>query len=465
MKYKLTKSILGITFIMFFISCNKNKKLILKSNKKNVQVKVSNENKLYKWNLNKALNPDENQITIRNNDSVNVMYVSDIDSIKFNIKNGTKINFDIVVLKDTFSQQILGISYIPKANYSNKFQSKKKGKIDFSVPELYELVNVIVALTNKGIEDKERVNKNTEYYKSMLDNFSSYRNHDIVEKFNKFINQKHDYFLRTNGITYNLEYDNKITKSNQYNRAVYNDKNPNYLHPYLEGLQDFAVKTNFKKFYNSNKEYYRSVITEIKSEIDIPNMLMWLQENFPDIKYEYHNIIVSPLTGNTQGIIMYENNNFKELQIHIGLPHVNNTKVSKQSELIVKGDIIFSELNHGYLNKEADKYLEEINAALNSKRSLLVTNKYGVGYYGRSSELFKEYMNWGLIALRYIDNCPKEDLALLMKKNIAYMKNKRGFKVYDKFQNYLVLLYQNLDEKETVADLYPQIIKWFSKLK
>ena len=309
------------------------------------------------------------------------------------MKNGTKINFDIVVSKDTFSQQILGIPYIPKANYSNKFQSKKKGRIDFSVPELYELVNVVVALTNKGIEDKERVNKNTEYYKSVIGNFSSYRDHDIVERFNKFINQKHDYFLRTNGITYNLEY-NKITKSNQYNRAVYNDKNPNYLYPYLEGLQDFAVKTNFKKFYNSNKEYYRSVVTEIKSEIDIPNMLIWLQKNFPYIKYEYHNIIVSPLTGNTQGIIMYDNNNFKELQIHIGLPHVNNTKVSKQSELIVKGDIIFSELNHGYLNKEADKYLKKINKALNSKRNLLVTNKYGVGYYGRSSELFKEYMNW-----------------------------------------------------------------------
>ncbi|MDD7913726.1 DUF4932 domain-containing protein [Polaribacter ponticola] len=315
------------------------------------------------------------------------------------------------------------------------------------------------------MEDKERVNKNTAYYKSVLGNFSSYRDHDIVERFNKFINQKHDYFLRTNGITYNLEYNNKITKSNQYNRAVYNDKNPNYLYPYLEGLQDFAVKTNFKKFYNSNKEYYRSVVTEIKSEIDIPNMLIWLQENFPDIKYEYHNIIVSPLTGNTQGIIMYDNNNFKELQIHIGLPHVNNTKVSRQSELIVKGDIIFSELNHGYLNKEADKYLKEINKALNSKRNLLVTNKYGVGYYGRSSELFKEYMNWGLVALRYIDNCPKEDLELLMEKNIAYMKEKRGFKVYDKFQKNLVSLYLKLDKKETVADLYPQIIEWFSKLK
>ncbi|MDD7913725.1 hypothetical protein [Polaribacter ponticola] len=126
MKYKLTKNILGIAFIMFFISCNKNKKIILKSNKKIVQVKVSNENRSYNWNLNKALNPDENEITLRNNDSVNVMYVSDIDSIKFNVKNGTKINFDIVVSKDTFSQQILGIPYIPKANYSNKFQSKKR---------------------------------------------------------------------------------------------------------------------------------------------------------------------------------------------------------------------------------------------------------------------------------------------------------------------------------------------------
>ena len=71
----------------------------------------------------------------------------------------------------------------------------------------------------------------------------------------------------------------------------------------------------------------------------------------------------------------------------------------------------------------------------------------------------------GLVALRYIDNCPKEDLELLMEKNIAYMKEKRGFKVYDKFQKYLVSLYLKLDEKETVADLYPQIIQWFSKLK
>ncbi|APG64645.1 hypothetical protein LPB136_04360 [Tenacibaculum todarodis] len=461
MKYK--KNIWGVIFIMFFISCSKNEKSILKSNKKKVQVKVINKSRIYNWNLNKELNPDENHITIRNRESVNVMYVSDIDSIMFNVKEETKINFNIVVAKDTFKQQILGVPYIPKANYSKEFKANKNGSIDFSVSELYELVNVIVALTDKGINDKERVNKNTEYYKSVLNHFSTYRNHNVVRKFNKFINQKNDYFLRTNGLTYNLGYGNKITKSNQYNRAVYNDKSPNYLSPYIEDLQDFAKRTNFKSFYLINKEYYNSVVAEIKNKIDIPNMLLWLQKNFPEIKYEYHNIVISPLTGNTQGIIMYENNNFKELQIHIGLPHVYNNKMSKLSEHIVKGDIIFSELNHGYLNKEADKYLEEINNALNSKRNLLVTSKYGKGYYGRSSELFKEYMNWGLVALRYVDNCPKEDLKMLMERNIIYMKDKRGFKMFDEFQNYLVSLYQNLDGKETIADLYPQIIQWFSK--
>ena len=74
---------------------------------------------------------------------------------------------------------------------------------------------------------------------------------------------------------------------------------------------------------------------------------------------------------------------------------------------------------------------------------------------------FDEYMNWGLVNLRYVDLVPAVEQERLMANIEQMMKNQRGFRKFPEFNQFLVALYRNRKADETVADLYPAIVEWF----
>lgn len=82
--------------------------------------------------------------------------------------------------------------------------------------------------------------------------------------------------------------------------------------------------------------------------------------------------------------------------------------------------------------------------------------------YNNVYACFNEYMNWGLVSLRYVDLAPKDELPVLLKRIEERMVTYRGFKKFAEFNQFLVSAYTNRPAAATVADLYPQIIQWFA---
>ena len=132
--------------------------------------------------------------------------------------------------------------------------------------------------------------------------------------------------------------------------------------------------------------------------------------------------------------------------------------------IFYKGTILFTELNHGFLNPTTSKYGKEVAKAVSNRYFWLAREK-GPRYYSGSANLFDEYLNWVLVNLRATDIIADR---VEQEKIIGYvdriMVENRGFIQFAKFSRFLVNEYRNREKNQTVADMYPKIIKWFDRL-
>ena len=193
-------------------------------------------------------------------------------------------------------------------------------------------------------------------------------------------------------------------------------------------------------------------------------MKNWLDKHFPGSNdYDSYKIVFSPLVAYNQSSTWFESNGFKELQPHVNFPYPVDFKkllalTSKDAVTIYRGNIVFTEINHGYINPEADKYGEKYLKAV-SNRNYWIEKKRGTNYYpGKAA--FTEYMNWGLVVLRILDYVPKNEQKPLIERVERLMVKNRGFIRFREYNFFLMNLYENRGGK-TLADLYPQIIEWF----
>ncbi len=168
------------------------------------------------------------------------------------------------------------------------------------------------------------------------------------------------------------------------------------------------------------------------------------------------------------GAFQGESNKFKELQPHVNFPYPEDLKqkfagnnLSEAAANIFRGNIVFTEINHGDINPEAEKYSDRIAKAI-SNRNFWVAKSKGADYYSGNAA-FNEYMNWALVSLRIADYAPPQEQDKMIASVETMMTKWRGFPQFENFDKFLVELYKNRRPNQTLADLYPQIIEWFEK--
>lgn len=443
---------------------------IIKSNNQSVSIQEGEVLKKDGWRLVPEANPDVYEVSIVDGKPIKVTFITDVDRISFDVKEGNKYDFIIQWGDKLCYTQIVGVKFIPPAVFDQKYQAAHRGKTFVEIPEIYELVNVAIAMTKFGIEDKNLVYKKSDYYQKMRQWFDKYQDHPVLTAFDNELRRNIGNYFNYKMDSYSFEFDNKgkIVQSKVYDRTAWGKNNS--LRPFLEQLQSFAGQTNFRKFYRENKKTYAEQIAFYRDQADITEMKRWLDKNFPtSSNYDAFKVIFSPLVAYNQSANWFENNGFKELHAQVNFPYAEDVAAryikggvkSKTAETLVRGNIVFTELNHGYINPEADKYAERILKAT-SNRDHWVDKEKGPGYYGGISA-FNEYMNWGLVSLRITDYVPREEQDFIISKIEEMMVKGRGFPQFAAFDQFLVNLYRNRKPEQTIADLYPQIIEWFEK--
>ena len=394
-----------------------------------------------------------------------ISIVSENDSITFIVHPKDSIIFDVVrdQGQDTLHCFIDIVEKQEHASFSKEYKRAHQGKTFVEVPEVYELVNVVYALTPTGKTDPNIVRRNSPYYDEVIAHFGKFEQEPTVELFDSLLQTGKYSWLKMDAYAFFFE-GNKIKKSSTFNIVSWG--NDNTLEPYIDLLQSFAKKSDFIKFYAQHQLLYQKQIATYRDSIDTNEMKLWLERHFPSTKYSALKIIFSPLVNGNQSSCNFDNNEFKELQAHVNYPYKWKGLNQYPSNIValIRGDIVFTEINHGYINPEADKpiNLKGIVEALDDLSEWTEEEKPAANY-DSPYRCFNEYMNWGLVSLRYTDYAPAEYIPQIIADIERMMVNNRGFTKFAEFNQFLVKLYQDREEGKLLADLYPQIIDWFAE--
>ncbi len=126
--------------------------------------------------------------------------------------------------KDTISVNVLGQS--KPASFNEKYINKNKGKYRVLLPEVHELVNIAVALTDIGKKDSNMVYMQSDYYNRVITHFDKFKHLPFIDSLNQnitevFGNSTYDYYynIRMNACMYSFE-GGKIVNKSKYHQGI-----------------------------------------------------------------------------------------------------------------------------------------------------------------------------------------------------------------------------------------------------
>ena len=346
------------------------------------------------------------------------------------------------------------ISPEPSANFSDSYISQHRDNYFIEIPEVYELANIIMAVKYQYSNTHHFIEKNTSYFKSVIDHFSAFKSTELFNQFNYSETDLIDnYSFRDNSYMYIFK-EGQIISSNIYLRDIWSTNN---FEKHLNEIQAFSEESDFQNFYNNNLEYYNSHIALYDSLIPIRHMWNWLETNFTS-KYDCYKIIISPLSTGSHSTTSYETDEYKETLMFVqGLHKEIDSFDSTNIALNIR--YVFTEIDHNYVNPATDKYRNELYNSMTDLDKWRRKNQANE-LYSNAYKIFNEYMTWAVYDL-YIFDCYSQSIFKNMQNTTgSYMEDNRGFIKFREFENYLISLFKNRTEDKKFEDFYPEIMDW-----
>lgn len=398
-------------------------------------------------------------------DSVNIKYH---DKIPYG--EDIFINLESPKGKTTLKLRFNGLSgFFPDA-----YMVKNLNNVQFDIPEAYELANIIWTLSPAGQKATD-LNKGSDYYKKMVGWFKPYMSHPIFKTldFPDSVAAAKYYQFRENSFAFNFQ---DTTSGSKNTKLLFNGP---YYYVYGDELadsslfgklkplvEDFAVKSNFRKFYKQNLSYYRQQLARQKILLPAKQMWVWLENEFPKRKFQSYRIVSSPLIGGSHSTQNYGTYNydtkkvFRESVMFIcGTDRYDNDKTltEKQREGMMTG-IVFTEIDHNYVNPATSMYAKQIDSIF-SKRDTWAKKGNSSDFYESPVSVFNEYMTHAAFCLYIADSYDKPVADFVISKRESLMVDRRNFIRFKEFDQELLRLHRENKNLKTV-DLYPMIVAW-----
>jgi len=351
------------------------------------------------------------------------------------------------------------------AAFSQDYIQKNTNNVQFEVPEVYELANIIWTLSLSG-QRADNLNKQGEYYDKVKNYFKPYLSHPIFKKLdfseNDYMEKYYDF--RENSFAFHFTKTNKLVWGQPYFYVVGNDKNFNSLFKQLIPLiENFAQKSNFREFYKSNQPYYEKLKKEEYQLMPIKDMWEWL-ENQLSGKFESYKIVFSPLidaSHSTQNFSNFLNGQwFSQTVMFVCGPTIfdNYKGLSKEQKEGLASGIVFTEIDHNYINPISWKYKPAIDSIF-SKRDVWTSSGGDTKFYDSPESVFNEYMTHAVFCLYVLDKFDSTTADFIVKKREALMVEHRHYIKFREFDKKLIELHKQNKELK-VSDLFPKFIDW-----
>ncbi|MBC5993703.1 DUF4932 domain-containing protein [Pontibacter cellulosilyticus] len=437
----------------------------IKSNTDNFTYVVNDTDRRSDWRVSPDAEPSRLQVECKL--KVNkVGFITDVDSIFFHIKEGETVHF--YVQQTGKEKKLTEIVGVPKnTNFTKKYIREHQGKFSVEVPEVHELANILTAISNVGQQDSNMVDMTTPYYKEVMAHFSPYKNHPVMDVVNKHITKPEDidsywyyYGMKMNACAYVFDKKGNIKNEGFIRKMGFNyPEDPILANRAL--IEDFARKSNFREFYKQHQPYYNELIQMYRSQNPIDQQQEWLEEKF-GFKYGNYRVTFSPLVGGAHSTMSFEDNGFSQTVMFVNRAKLSpkyNAKVNEMSNTRV----VFTEIDHNFVNPVAEKYPEQVNQAFTDRSKWVNDAVSGTSAYASPDHVFKEYMTWAIYSLYCLDKFSAEDNATFIPKMERQMEKSRGFIRFGDFNQKLISLYK-VNPKISIDELYIAMLDWSKTL-
>jgi hypothetical protein len=424
------------------------------------------DGKKNKWMITAATKLKVLQVPVAAKGQSRVTLKTDIDSVTYTVKLNQAINFVVLYKGDSVHTQIAGVS--KNANFSANYIKKHRGKFDVEIPEVQELAKIMVALSIGGSTDSGITNMRTPYYQEVKAHFSPFKQHPIIDSINKYIKDESDssywhyYTWKMSANAYTFTKEGKIVNKGIIRDMSFDEPGApdDPFVKYAELAADFAAKSGFRQFYALHKPYYDSLVKNYIKYNPLQEMKAWLESHFP-YTYDYYLITYSPLTGGAHSTGSFEDNGFKQTVMYIAGVNINSNYNQAVNEMS-NSRVVFTEIDHNYVNPACDKYTKDIEEAMKEKA------KWGKGLEDNSSyanpmSTFQEYMTWAVFSLYCLDKYKESDVLTFVERMETQMEKRRGFNNFKAFNRELMRLYMHYNKSKKAHELYPEIIEWCKK--
>ncbi len=313
-------------------------------------------------------------------------------------------------------------------------------------PEVYELANIIIALTEDGIQDKWKVKKGFSYYDEMRTYFKPMEGHPLLDSVN-FIRERWEEFLsfRTDAYAFRFDENNNLKRMNDFHSFGITE-----FDDHIKLVQDFAEKSNFRQFFKENEAFHNDMINAYKNQYMLHEMKDFLSDHFDDMSADSKFVVVlSPFVGSQH--LLREMDSLTNASFADIASQLINGDSFNDEEKSSNIHTLFTEMDHAYVNPTSANY--ELNSSF---KNVYWNNESGYDEYERG--VFNEYMTWAVFDLFNSKHFP--ELAEKINLNWHFQNETRGFDYSNLFASKLKSLYNKYDGKKKIKDLYPELLEW-----
>lgn len=379
----------------------------------------------------------------------------------------------------TFGIEIpeMGITYItfagvePTATFSDEYIAAHRGKNIVEIPEVSELINILLVLHKDAEKDSNMFDTKSDYYQRVKKHFAPYRNHRAVKiieahmssplfyeqmNVNMFPTDAYKYYynLKQNACAYEFDKKGRIKNKGQIREistAWHTDPMKD-----VEAFEDFARVSKFRQFYKKNKPYYDQLIATFNRLNPIDKMKKWLDSKF-GFGYSSSVVYFSPLNKGAQATAQFSKGDFYQAFMFVCKAPEYPEYSASLNELLSSW-IIFTEIDHNYVNPVSDKNLKYIDRVF-SKREKWAADTEATAIYSDPYDVFNEYMTFAVYTLYAIDNYSHDDVMKFLSTYEPMMENVRGFIRFSDFNRALLERYQKNPDAD-INSLFQYMMYW-----
>lgn len=389
-----------------------------------------------------------------------VVFYTDVDSFACTVKPGEERLFYILMPgKDSALTMVRCNKPAPEpAHFTKAYITQNRGKTTFEIPEVQELVHIVMALTPTGIKDRNMVEHTTQYYQEVMAHFSQWKDHPVIQEMEAGLSNQLYGHLKMDACGYEFKGDH-LRKDKTYHRISW--ASINFIEPMVAQLEDFAKKSGFRAFYKVHQPHYDKLLVNAEKYMPIKPQWDWCEQEFPS-RYDNYRITFSPLVNGWHCTNRFENNGFKQTMMFICSAEGKSDKYSDKVWEALMTRVVLTEIDHNYVNPISDLHLDQIDKIFNNRA--FWANDTLAGSYGSPYSLFNEYMTWAVFTLYALDHYDQATFDIVNPMVETQMVKWRGFIKFREFNQKLIEIYRKRPAGKKVVDLYPEILAWSAEV-